>query len=105
MYLRGTVWEYPFEPGTAPNPAVIVSNNGRNRSAWPLVHVVRATTSPREPRPTIVELLEGEPVGGLAGCDDLAPVAKAALGLRLGGLSPQVMQRVDAALKIVLDLH
>lgn len=105
MYLRGTVWEYHFEPGTAPDPAVIVSNNGRNRSAWPLVHVVRVTTSPREPHPTIVELPDGEPVDGRVICDDLAPVAKAALGRRLGGLSPQVMQRVDAALKIVLDLH
>ena len=105
MYLRGTVWEYHFEPGAAPKPAIVVSNNGRNRSAWPLVHVVRVTTAAKEPRPTIVELPDGEPVGGRVICDDLAPVAKAALGRRLGGLSPQVMQRVDAALKIVLDLH
>ena len=105
MYLRGTVWEYHFEPGAAPKPAIVVSNNGRNRSAWPLVHIVGVTTSPREPRPTIVELPDGEPFDGRVICEDLAPVAKAALGRRLGNLSPQVMQRVDAALKIVLDLH
>ena len=66
--------------------------------------VVGVTTAAKEPRPTVVELPEGEPVGGRVVCDDLAPVAKAALGRRLGDLSPQVMQRIDAALEIVLDL-
>lgn len=104
MYLRGTVWEYLFEPGAPPKPAVIVSNNGRNTSLWPFVHVVRVTTAPRQPRPTIVELPSGEAVGGRVVCDDLAPVLKSDLGGPLGGLSPATMRRVDAALKAVLAL-
>ena len=36
-------------------------------------------------------------------CGDLAPVAKAALGRRLCGLSSQVMPRVDAALSTSTD--
>jgi mRNA interferase MazF len=105
MLLRGTVWEYEFEPGAAPKPAVVVSNNGRNRSQWPFVHVVRVTTAPKEPRDTIVELPAGESLAGRVVCDDLAPVPKAALGRQLGGLSPQTMRRIDAALKLVLALN
>jgi len=104
MHRRGTVWECHLEPGAAPKPAIVVHNNGRNRSAWPLVHVVRVTTSPREPRPTIVELPEGEPVVGWVICDDPAPVPKVALGRQTGGLSPQAMRRMDAALTLVFAL-
>jgi mRNA interferase MazF len=104
MYLRGTIWEYAFEAGATPKPAVVVSNNGRNRSSWPFVHVVRVTTAPKEPRDTIVELAEGEGIIGRVMCDDLIPVSKAHLGRRLGALSPLAMRRVDAALKRVLAL-
>lgn len=105
MLLRGTVWEYQFEPGAPPKPAVVVSNNGRNGSQWPFVHVVRVTTAPKESRDTIVELSVGESIVGRVMCDDLAPVSKAALGRQLGALSPQTMRRIDAALKLVLALN
>lgn len=104
MYFRGTVWEFAFEPGAPSKPALIVSNNARNQSAWPQVHVVRITTAPRQPRDTIVELPTGEGVTGRVICDDLSPVAKAMLGGRIGALSPGTMRRVDAALKAVLAL-
>lgn len=104
MYLRGTVWEYAFEPGAPPKPAVVVSNNGRNRSQWPFVHVVRVTTAPKQERDTIVELAVGESIVGRVMCDDLAPVPKAELRRQLGALSPRAMRRIDAALKLVLAL-
>jgi mRNA interferase MazF len=104
VYLRGTVWEFRLDPAADPKPALVVSNNGRNRSRWPLVHVVRITTAPKEPRDTIVELPAGEPVPGRVMCDDLAPVAKTALGRQMGALSPATMRRVDVALKRVLAL-
>ena len=105
MYLRGTVWDCAFESAADPKPALIVSNNGRNRSRWPFVHVVRITGAPKEARDTIVELPTGEPVVGRVVCDDLAPVPKVALGRSRGGLSPATMQRVDEALKRVLALN
>ena len=83
---------------------MIVSNDARNQSAWPKVHVVRITTAPRQPRETIVELPGGEGLTGRVICDDLAPVPKAMLGERIGALSPGTMRRVDAALKAVLAL-
>jgi mRNA interferase MazF len=104
VFLRGTIWGFVFEPGAAPKPALIVSNNARNQSAWPHVHVVRITTAPRQPRDTVVEIPAGEGVTGRVICDDLAPVAKDQLGERLGALSPGTMRRVDAALKTVLAL-
>lgn len=105
MHLRGTVWDYAFEAGADPKPALIVSNNGRNRSRWPYVHVVRITSAPKETRDTIVDLPAGEPVAGRVICDDLAPVPKAALGRGRGELSPATMRRVDEALKRVLALN
>jgi mRNA-degrading endonuclease toxin of MazEF toxin-antitoxin module len=105
MFLRGTVWEYHFESGAPPKPALVVSNNGRNRSRWPFVHVVRITTAPKVARGTIVELPAGEGVEGRIVCDDLAPVPKSALGRQLGALSPEAMRRVDGALKKVLALR
>jgi len=105
LFLRGTVWEYHFEPGAPPKPALVVSNNGRNRSRWPVVHVVRISTAPKAPRQTIVELPAGESFAGRVICDDLAPVPKSALGRQLGALSPETMRRVDAALRQVLALR
>ncbi|HLA67416.1 MAG TPA: type II toxin-antitoxin system PemK/MazF family toxin [Acidimicrobiia bacterium] len=105
MYLRGTVWGFRFEPDAVPEPALIVSNNARNESSWPHVHVVRITTASKQPRATIVEIPPGEGVAGRVICDDLAPVPKAQLGDRMGALSPATMRRVDQALKAVLALR
>lgn len=104
MYLRGTIWGFAFEPGAAPMPALIVSNNARNSSSWPHVHVVRITTAAKQPRDTIVEIPAGQGVTGLVICDDLAPVAKDRLGVRLGALSAATMRQVDEALRKVLAL-
>lgn len=98
------MWEFAFESGSAPKPAVIVSNNARNGSGWPQVHVVRVTTAPRQPLPTLVELPAGEGVTGRVVCDDLTPVPKRELGRQIGALSPATMRRIDAALRIVLAL-
>lgn len=103
-YLRGTIWGFAFEPGAAPKPALIVSNNARNQSRWPHVHVVRITTAPKQPRDTIVEIPAGEGATGRVMCDDLIPVPKAQLREQLGALSPNAMRRVDTALKLVLAL-
>jgi mRNA interferase MazF len=103
-FNRGSVWQYDFEEGAAPKPAVIVSNNGRNHSRWPVVHVVRVTAAPKEPRSTIVSVPGGECVKGSVLCDDLYPVYKEDLGKQLGALSPGVMREVDNGLRAMLGL-
>lgn len=102
--LRGTVWGFAFEADAAPEPALVVSNNARNRSSWPYVHVVRVTTAPKQARDTIVEIPPGEGVAGRVLCDDLVPVRKEQLTGAMGALSPGTMRRVDAALKVMLAL-
>ena len=54
--LRGSVWSFRYLDDDYPKPVVIVSNDGRNRSRFEWVHVVRITTRPKRPLPTIVEL-------------------------------------------------
>jgi mRNA interferase MazF len=103
-FNRGSVWQYDFEEGAAPKPAVIVSNNGRNHSRWPVVHVVRVSTVPKDPRPTIVAVPGGECVKGSILCDDLYPVYKEHLGKQLGALSPGVMRQIDNGLRAMLSL-
>jgi mRNA interferase MazF len=103
-FSRGSVWECEFEEGGAPKPAVIVSANGRNHSRWPVVHVLRVTTAPKDPRPTVIPLPHGECVTGSVLCDELYPVYKDELGKQLGALSPRIMREVDNGLRAMLGL-
>jgi mRNA interferase MazF len=104
QFSRGTVWQYGFEEGAAPKPAVIVSANGRNHSRWPVVHVVRVTTARKDPRPTIIPVPGGECIKGSILCDELYPVYKEDLGKHFGGLGPGVMRQVDNGLRAMLGL-
>lgn len=102
--LRGTVWDYKFAANLEPKPALIVSNNGRNRSTFPMVHVVRITTAPQDPRPSIVDLGDESPVHGFVLCDTLTLARKQDLGGTWGGLTPEQLRRVNDALLQVLDI-
>jgi len=103
--LRGTVWWFALHPDDAPKPVVVVSSDGRNRSAFPLVHVVRITTRPRRPFPTIVPLgPDDAPLVGSAMADELEAVRRDELIGPAGRLSTGTMRRIDAALRRVLAL-
>ena len=85
---------------------VIVSNDGRNRSRFEWVHVVRITSRPKRPLPTIVELTEGDaPLAGRAMVDELELVHEDDLEERRGMLTPPTMREIDAALRRVLALE
>jgi mRNA-degrading endonuclease toxin of MazEF toxin-antitoxin module len=105
--LRGTVWEVDL-PDVGLKPAVIVSYNGRNRSKFDYVHMVRISTAPpKRDFPTIIPLSAADHLSGLTGavrCDDLTPVSKDLIRRRLGALSPDTMRRVGEGLSIVLAL-
>lgn len=103
-FNRGSVWQYDFEEGAAPKPAVIVSANGRNHSRWPVVHVVRATSAPKAPRPTVIEVPAGECIKGSVLCDELYPVYKDDLGKQMGALTPGLMRQIDNGLRAMLGL-
>jgi mRNA-degrading endonuclease toxin of MazEF toxin-antitoxin module len=104
--LRGSVWNFRYLDTDDPKPVVIVSNDGRNRSRFEWVHVVRITSGPKRPLPTIVELTEGDtPLTGRAMVDELELVHKADLEERRGMLAPPTMRAIDAALRRVLALE
>lgn len=104
--LRGSVWSLRSLDDDEPKPVVIVSNDGRNRSRFAWVHVVRITTRPKRDLPTIVELSDRDaPLTGRAMTDELELVHKHDLEARRGMLSPSTMDAIDNALRHVLALH
>jgi mRNA-degrading endonuclease toxin of MazEF toxin-antitoxin module len=104
--LRGSVWNFRYLDTDDPKPVVIVSNDGRNRSRFEWVHVVRITSRPKRPLPTIVELTERDaPLTGRAMVDELELVHKDDLKERRGMLAPPTMREIDAALRRVLALE
>ena len=104
--VRGSVWSFRYLEEDEPKPVVIVSNDGRNRSRFEWVHVVRITTRPTRPLPTIVELSDRDtPLTGRAMTDELELVHKADLEERRGMLSPSTMAAINTALRDVLALH
>ncbi len=103
---RGSVWSFRYLEDDEPKPVVIVSNDGRNRSRFEWVHVVRITTRPKRPLPTVVELSDRDaPLTGRAMTDELELVHKGDLEERRGMLSPSTMAAIDDALRDVLALH
>ncbi len=103
--LRGTVWWVPVVADGAPKPFVVVSSDARNRSAFPWVHVVRITSRPKRPLPTVVELgPEDAPLAGRLMADELELVHREELTGPAGRLSRGTMRRLDVALARVLGL-
>lgn len=103
--LRGTVWWFTLDPGDAPKPVVVVSSDGRNRSTFPMVHVVRITTRPRQPLATVVPLgPDDAPLIGNALADELEAVRRDELVGQAGRLSTGTMRRLDDALRRVFAL-
>ncbi|MHB8342425.1 MAG: type II toxin-antitoxin system PemK/MazF family toxin [Mycobacteriales bacterium] len=104
--VRGHIWA--VELGlTAPGEKfhVVVSNNGRNMSAYPWVHVVRITARrPARPLPTDVELPGELPYTGWVKCDELMPVRKERLRRQVGFIAPQQMRRIEVGIRLVLSL-
>lgn len=78
--VRGSVWNFRYLDTDHARPVVIISNDGRNRSRFEWVHVVRITRRPKRPLPTIVELRDAD-----------AP-------------SPTTMRDIDQALRRMLAL-
>lgn len=103
--VRGSVWSFRYLDGDEPKPVVIVSNDGRNRSRFEWVHVVRITSRPKRSLPTIVELSDRDaPITGRVMADELELVHKDDLEGRRGMLSPATMNAIDAAIRRVLAL-
>lgn len=87
-----------------PKPAVIVSNDRRNKSRFPYVHIVEVTNSYRLDLSSVAVLDDGECVTGNIRCDNVIMVFKTRLGEYRGQLSARSMPKVDVALRHVFSL-
>jgi mRNA-degrading endonuclease toxin of MazEF toxin-antitoxin module len=103
--LRGSVWSFRYLETDEPKTVVVVSNDGRNRSRFEWVHVIRITSRPKRPLPTIVDLADADaPLTGRLMADELELAHEDDLGDRRGMLSRQSMPALDDALRRVLAL-
>lgn len=82
---------------------VVVSNNRRNQQL-PQVLAARLTTSPKPPRPSVVELDDREVLVGRVVCDDIETLWADEVTRDLGALTPRAMARVEDGLRAALDL-
>lgn len=91
-----------------PHPAIVVQTDRLQRSST--VVVVPMTSSPRsapENPPYLVAVgarASGLDRDGYAKCDQPATLPVSIIGRKAGRLAPDVIDRIDAALRFVLDL-
>lgn len=108
---RGEVWTVNFSPGRGSEqrgirPALIIQNDVGNRYA--ATTIVAAITSKLKVYPVTVPLKKGEAglkQGSMVNLAQILTLDKAALQRRLGKLATDQLRRVDAAIKVSLDVE
>lgn len=90
-------------PDVGRKPAVVVSNNHRNRALRSAL-VARTTTAAKPTLPSIVDLSPRDPLVGRVLCDDLLEVSADEVLDDAGALSPWTMRSVDDGLRHALGL-
>ena len=108
---RGEVWTVDFSPGRGSaqrgiRPALIIQNDVGNRYA--ATTIVAAITSRLKVYPVTVPLKKGKAglrQASMANLAQILSVDKATLRRRLGTLSVDQMNRVNAAIKVSLDVE
>lgn len=100
--LRGQIWARDV-PGLGEKFFLVVSNNGRNASAYPRVHVVRTTAMRQPDMPSNVQL-DNRDGGAWVKCDEVTLVDKGTFKRQVGVVSPAGMARVATGLKHILAL-
>lgn len=101
---RGQIIQAHIDDVAEPKLLVVVSHNKRNNSRFPTVLAVRITTTPKEPRSSIVEIPSGEPTVGRVLCDTIGEVWKDEILQVRGAFSPRTMRLIDHGLAAALAL-
>jgi len=105
--LRGDIWYADLEPTTGSEigkkrPCVILSSNVVNRKRRTVV-VVPLSTAPIAIPPITVPVISGGR-NAVAVIDQIRAIAKERIGNRVGFMSPEDMDMVEAAVRRVLAL-
>ena len=101
--VRGVVYAATLPQVGDEKYYLVVSNNRRNAN-FPQVLAVRLTTTPKQPRPSVVELGHPEPFVGRAVCDDIETLWDDEVRRELGALSPAAMARIEDGLRAALGM-
>ena len=101
--VRGRVYAAKLEHIPGEKYYLVVSNNRRNRQL-PQVLAARLTTSPKTPRPSVVELDHREVFTGRVLCDDIEALYPDEVTRDLGALTPGAMAHVEDGIRAALDL-
>jgi mRNA interferase MazF len=102
--LRGRVYAAKLEHVGAERYYLVVSNDRRNNAFQQVLAVRLTTTSPRSPRPAMVQLGSTEVFTGWASCDDVETIWPDEVTRDLGALTPHAMNQVENGLRAALGL-
>jgi mRNA interferase MazF len=101
LVRKRVIWFQLGEVGI--KPAVVVSNNSRNRALGSAI-VARITTSPKPRLPSIVELSSADPLTGRVLCDDLLEIYDEEIVKPGGTLTSATFQAVETGLMHALGI-
>lgn len=101
--FRGNVVRSDILKLEEPKLFVVVSNNSRNRN-FDTVLAARLTTSPKSPRPSIVELASDEQLTGRVLCDDIWQIFDDEVMEVVGSLGRRTMSDLDHGLMAALGI-
>lgn len=91
-----------------PHPAIVIQTDRLNRSSTVVVLPMTSAAKAAEFRPPFLVQVAGREAGlprdGWIKCDQPLTIPTMALGAPIGRLNPEVLDRVDAALRFVLGL-
>jgi mRNA interferase MazF len=99
--VRGRV--YMADVGHGRKPWLVVSNNQRNSRLNDCL-AARVTTTVKPSLPSIVELVQADPVVGRVLCDDIVMLYRDELKADSGAVTRATMTRVEAGLRAALSL-
>lgn len=107
---RGEVWMVNFSPGRGSEqrgvrPALVIQNDVGNEYA--ATTIVAAVTSTIKPYPVTVTLKRGEgglPQPSMVNLAQILTIDKSRLQRRLGTLPPELIDNVNTAIKVSLDI-
>lgn len=102
--VRGRVYAAKLEHVGAEKYYLVVSNNRRNNAFEQVLAVRLTATSPRSPRPAMVQLGSTEVFAGWASCDDVETIWSDEVTRDLGALTPRAMNQVENGLRAALGL-
>jgi mRNA interferase MazF len=83
---------------------LVVSNNRRNRAFEQVLAARLTTTPPRDERPAMVLLGQGEIMTGWVSCDDIEVLYDDEVRADLGAITAPAMRRVEAGLRAALGM-